>query len=212
VRLSGEENLQRDADLAIADECRLNVLWLHAQLPARRALEIEVPGLGLSAALGALYQQSERVFDDGFIGGRPGCCLGFPDRSFDLVTLYGRAPAAGAAAEMRRVLRDEGLALIGTGNGSWPGRFRRGAPTAAWATATQLVDALLQAGFREVHPYWATPSLETPRALIPARREAVRSYEAMRAHELGGDAFRSLASRAGLSRLLYPVLLVVAKA
>ena len=53
--------MDRLADLAIANECRLNVLWWHGAARGKRALEIEVPSLTLTAGLAALYRQVERI-------------------------------------------------------------------------------------------------------------------------------------------------------
>lgn len=201
----------RELDLAIADQCRLNVLWLDGRAGGARALEIAVPELRLDEALSSLYERVERVPCTAPDVGGSAVRLPFPDRTFDLVTLYGRRPSRAALREVRRVLRSGGTALLAADNRWWYGRLR--APQRGSAGAgPRLPDAVRAAGFREVRPYWVEPSLAIPRNLVPARADRIRAFEAMRAREWGPDPKRTVALRAGLTAVLYPAILIVAEA
>jgi hypothetical protein len=48
--------------------------------------------------------------------------------------------------------------------------------------------------------------------LVPAKRESIQAFERMRTREYGLSGLRALFDRAGLPRLLYPALMVVARA
>ncbi len=102
----------RALDLAIADQCRTNVLWLHGDPGGQRALEIAVPGLPLSSALGSLYRQVDHLDCASLEFAAPTARLPFQDSEFDLVTLYGRRPSREMLSEMRRVLQVGGMALL----------------------------------------------------------------------------------------------------
>ena len=203
----------RDLDLAIADQCRLNLLWLDGRAGGERALEIEVPELRLTEALSSLYGHVDRL-----PCGAPDVTgnavrLPFPDRTFDLVTLYGRRPSQAALGEIRRVLRTGGTALLATENRWWYGRLREPRrPGAGRRAGPRLPGALRAAGFRDVHPYWVEPSLAIPRNLVPARADRVAAFEAIRVRERGPDAVRAMAVRAGAAAVLYPAIAIVAEA
>ncbi len=205
--------MDRRADLAIADECRLNVLWWHGAARGERVLEIEVPSLSLTAGLAALYGQVERVplaaLDDSASHGT----LPFVSGRFDLVTLYGHCPPRDALVELRRVLSGSGTLLLAAGNRWWNGRWRGGAALFPGGPADLRVLKLLRAaGFAQVSAYWVEPSLHIPRNLIPVARGRARQFEAFRAREWGGGTSRSQVVNFGLQALLYPGLLVVARA
>jgi SAM-dependent methyltransferase len=202
-----EANL-RKSDLAIADQCRLNVLWLNGCAPGDRALEIGVKGLRLDEGLRALYRDVTCIMWPG--GGseeRPEH-LPFADASFDLVTLYGLVPSAAHLRELRRLLKAGGTALLGCQNRWWRGRLR----SSTVAVGPRLASDIIAAGFREARMYWVEPSLAIPRELIPARFDRVSAFESARARETGHRVARSLIVAAGLHRVLYPALLFVAKA
>jgi len=208
----GDEEFRR-ADLALADECRLNALWLHGSARGESALEIEVPSLPLSAALSALYRRVERLPFSTLSVPDDRCRIPFQGAEFDLVTLYGTCPTSSALREIRRVIADGGTALFSAENRWWGGRLRRAArPRAGAAGDLGLRRAVLDAGFETACAYWVEPSLAIPRNLIPAIRGRVRSFEAIRAREWGGDVLRSSVATLGLHGVLYPGLLVVAKA
>ena len=202
----------RRADLAIADECRLNVLWMHGAACRQRALEIEVPSLSLTAGLTSLCGQVERVpladlKDLSFRRALP-----FASGSFDLVTLYGDFPSRAALLELRRVLSNHGTLLLAAGNRWWNGRWRVG----KGLFPGRMVDlrglsALGSAGFARICPYWTEPSLSMPRNLIPVALGRARQYEAIRAREWGDGPVRSMLVNFGLQAVLYPGLVVIAK-
>ena len=187
--------MDRRADLAIADECRLNVLWWHGAARGERALEIEVPLLSLTPGLAALYEQVERVplaaLDDAASRGT----LPFDSGRFDLVTLYGHCPPRDALVELRRVLSGSGTLLLAAGNRWWNGRWRGRAGLFPGGPADLRVLKLLRAaGFAQVSAYWVEPSLHIPRNLIPVARGRARQFEAFRAREWGGGS-KSIAGR-----------------
>ncbi len=198
----------RAADLTLADHCRLNVLWLHGVWPCDRALSIDVPQYTLGDALESFSRQVDRM-----PVGRLSASLSFPKEHFDLVTLYGHAPDLAALVELRRLLRPGGLALIAADNRWWLGRLRfRQSKGARLNGLGELARTVRRAGFREGCSYWVEPSLAAPRTLIPDEGDRVRDAEAMRAREWGRDRLRSAVLAMGLPSLLFPAVLVVAKA
>lgn len=208
-----DPGLQADryADLAIADECRLNVLWWHGAAPGERALEIESPGLTLTRGLEALYRHVARIsvaeFDD-FTRGRQNSLV---PGSFDLVTMYGHCPPRATLDELRRLLVPRGTLLVAAGNRWWSGRWRAvNVEHYGRTTDLRFAKSLANAGYADVCAYWVEPSLTVPRNLIPAVLGRERHFEAIRARELGGGALRSVAANAGLRGVLYPGLLFVA--
>lgn len=209
--MSGDDAF-RALDLAVADECRLNVLWLHGDARGERALEVVVPGLSLQGSLATLYRHVLGVPYDA--SGPPALpSLPAPDASLDLVTLYGRRPSRLLLGEMHRVLRKGGTALLAAENRWWYGRWRSTRKGSSASTAARRLErAAMEAGFSEARTYWVEPSLATPRNLIPVRDDRVREFEATRAREWGAGRWRSLVLSAKLDAVLYPALTVVAKA
>lgn len=207
------ERGDRTADLAIADECRLNALWLHGVAGGKRALEVEVPSLSLATGLAALYSEVERVPLSDLEGEHASRSpLPYAAGSFDLVTLYGHFPHRAALLELRRVLNSEGALLLAAGNRWWNGRWRGGAGQFPGRPADlRGLKALGEVGFAQVCTYWVEPTLTIPRNLIPATGGRARQFEATRAREWGGGSVRSLAVNAGLQAMVYPGLLVVAR-
>lgn len=203
-------NARRAGDLAIADQCRLNVLWLNGCARAERALEIEVAGLSLRAALRSLHHHVEhRTALDGEASGSQ---LGrFDSAGFDLVTLYGRAPTRAELVEMRRLLRPDGAALFAAQNRWWHGR-RRAALRAGSTMSLRCAERIRAAGFGDVRAYWVEPSLAIPRNLVPANAERVRDFEDWRAQDAGRSLVRSSMLAAGLRWVMYPAVLFVATA
>lgn len=200
------------ADLAIADECRLNILWWHGGSLGGRALEIEVPSLSLTAGLRALTAQADRLPLSALAEGSPRVTLPFADGAFGLITLYGHCPSKSGVAELRRLLAPGGTLLLAASNWWWKGRQWSGRFRAEPADATlAYAKSLREVGFAEVCPYWVEPSLAIPRNLIPADGSRARQFEEIRAREWGPSPLRSLAAAAGLSAVLYPALLFVAR-
>jgi SAM-dependent methyltransferase len=200
------------ADLAIADECRLNILWWHGGSRGARALEIEVPSLSLSAGLRALATQVDRLPLTALLEGSPRGPLPFADGMFGLVTLYGHCLPKASLAELRRLLAPGGTLLVAAPNRWWKGHRHSGRTRADPAVTTlAFAKSLREVGFAEVCPYWVEPSLAIPRNLIPAVGGRARQFEAIRAREWGPSPLRSLAAGVGLSAVLYPALLFVAR-
>ena len=211
-RTAPQDDGTRAADLAIADECRLNILWWHDADPSGRALEVEVPGLSLTAALRALYPQLECIPSAALANSHRPEPLPFADGAFRLATLYGHSPSHFALAELRRVLAPGGTLLLAASNRWWKGRWKTARVRSGNGSATlSQADALRDIGFAEVCPYWVEPSLAIPRSLIPAVGGRARQFEAIRAREWGPSPLRALATATGLSAVLYPALLFVAR-
>jgi hypothetical protein len=204
---------RRSKDLELADQSRLNVLWLLGQDRRERALEIRVGPCSLGAGLAAMYQTVEVLNAESL--GRSSNDFRLPpgDNEFDLVTLYGMWPDSNLQRDLRRVLRHGGLALIAYENSCWAGRLRR-APRRQRGQYGGFSGErpLRAAGFRDVRTFWVEPSLLAQRSLVPARFRTVVAYEHLKAHQRGRAAIRAWAARVGLQGLLYPAVLVVAEA
>lgn len=206
ARPSGRRTAERRAlDLSIAEQCRLNLLRLTANLVGGRVLSVEAPGLSMSAALAAYYEQVDEV---GGIGGTAAAAQADASGPYAGATLYGRRPTAADLAWLRRRIGPGGWLLIGTDNVWWPQR-RSNAPSAARARLCRQVQS---AGFNEVRAYWVEPSLAVPRQLIPATRPAVARFEAWRMLEQPSGVLRRRFVAAGWHEVLYPALVVVATA
>lgn len=204
---------RRLADLALADHCWLNVLWLHDALPCGAALEVEVPGFPLGAALRSVCGDVHQIPLASVLQAPSKLRRSIPDRSFDLITSYGYAPGQPWLVEFRRLLRPGGLALLAAEHRWWAGRLRgRGSDPGTSQAQGSVARSAAEAGFVESHLYWVEPSLHKPRNLIPARARPIRDFEAMRAREWGASVTRTTAVRLGLAPVLYPALLLVARA
>jgi hypothetical protein len=201
---SSEPDARRTADLGIAAECRLNLLWLVDGLQRRRALEIEVSGSTLGNALEALFERVDRSSSS-----TEALVLRHADMTFDAVAAYGRACSKADLIEIRRVLKPGGMALLGAANRRPQRWIKKGAYRADCTLRTLLASAA-DAGFKKTRAYWVEPSLEIPRNVIPVAPDAVAAYEVMRAREFGPDRVRSFLLASGMQRLLYPAIVVVA--
>lgn len=160
-----------------------------------------------------MYQATDTVpFCDLGASGR-GWTLPFQNSWFDAVTLYGHWPAPRLQREIRRVLRKGGTAMIAFENRLWPGRLRSPSHRSMASLGGGAAERrLLAAGFHEVRSFWVEPSLHSQRSLIPARSDAVRAYERMKADLHGRVSIRALAAAVGLHGLLFPAALVLAEA
>jgi SAM-dependent methyltransferase len=204
---------RREIDLTLAEQCRVNVLWLVGCTQRRAALEIAVPSLPLREGLLAMYGSVEQVPAARFDDVREAIRLPFADASFDLVTLYGRRPSRQLLREMHRVLCSGGTALLAFENRFWRGRLgreRSGSKAGFGPLAPER--SAIAAGFRDVRKFWIEPSLASPRCLVPARYRSVTAFERIRAGEHGSGRLRSVAANLGLQGALYPAALMVAEA
>lgn len=200
-------NPRRAHDLALAEECRLNLLWLHGAARRECALEVDVGGPSLSPALQCLYERVER-------GAVRGTELALPaesrgDAGFDLVTFYGRAPDTRLLAAARRQLRPGGALFIAAPNRWWYGGGA-GVFLAGGSSGAGCVRSLRANGYGDVRMYWVEPSLAIPRNLVPATERRVRDFEMMRAQDAESGAARAAVLAAGLHVMLYPAFLVLA--
>jgi SAM-dependent methyltransferase len=203
----------RAIDLALADECRLNVLWLAGVVPGGRALEVTMPtSLGVTRALASLFTEVEQVSALALESGSDRDDLPFADQSFDLACLYGRCPSLAALRRIRRMLRTDGLVLLAFNNRLWKGNLIRARASNDQTLGPASIGRLLiDAGFSDIRGYWAEPSLEQPRYMVPMRSQCVRAYERIRARESGGNQWRLAAALCGIQAMLYPVVLLIAK-
>jgi hypothetical protein len=94
---SSDGGFPRALDLALREGKRLNPMWLHGRVGGGRALHVRVPGLDLSAPLGAHYDTVEDLACGP--GGRLEETLPFADATFDAVTAYGCVPGRATLGE-----------------------------------------------------------------------------------------------------------------
>ena len=120
--------------------------------------------------------------------------------------------------ECRRVLRPGGVLLVGERNPNWPTHGQDAIHFAPFVVARMLTgkhgraicDAAAAAGFREVRRYYATPSHELPRSIVPATRAAALLYERFAGSPVTRDTLRYALAWAGLHWVLHPSVMVVA--
>lgn len=186
---------------------RLAPLWLHGRVGGRDALEFRVEGLEWPGTLEALYDRVELAPATGSPPALP-----FDAGAFDLVCAYGFAPDARMAAEIRRVLRPGGMALVAARQRWWYGRLRPGASKHAGAMAgPELAARLRRAGFAAVHAYHVAPSLAEPRIVVPYHGVRVATLPALQRGVGWRDSLRGLVARAGLHAVLMPAMVLVAE-
>jgi hypothetical protein len=179
------------------------VLWLHGNWPSAAGLQLFVPGFDLTTGLRALCTDVKTV--DTALPWQVG------DERFDVVTLYGRAPQSEEPLLIQRVLRPGGLALFGFNVRGWIGRWQTWLQTRRAKGAQHTAARFLAPGFSEAWPYCVEPSLSAPRSLVPIDGPAIAAFEAMRRDERGAGPARRLLQSGGLSALLYPAVVVVAR-
>jgi SAM-dependent methyltransferase len=217
-----------DAIESIAGEACGNWVWLTSFVRRDAALDVGGVVSSMAPALSrhfdvvyhlepsaALAEFATRRFAQDRLGNVVVCrgapaALPFRDESFDCVTLHGGAPPArprSVLAECRRVLRQDGRIYVAFDNPLWYGRLAR----VTRGRGRRVVPSARAAGFREVECYYAFPTFDRPRVLVPATRRASFARETVEAPAgLRGTA-RRLATLAGLHAMLAPGVVVVAR-
>jgi SAM-dependent methyltransferase len=122
-----------------------------------------------------------------------------------------------ALAELRRVLRSNGVLFLGGRNAQWyrawlplggeDGPALRYAPRVPFVRPFLQVEsargAMAGAGFSDTRAYFVEPSIADPLTVVPASRHAAMAYERSR-WPRGNMLLRSLSAAGGMYRLLYP--------
>jgi len=122
-----------------------------------------------------------------------------------------------ALAELRRVLRPNGVLFLGGRNAQWYRAWlplgAEDGPASRYAPHVPRVRPFLQigsargamagAGFSEVRAYFVEPSIAVPLTVVPASRRAAMAYERSR-WPRGNVLLRSLSAAGGMYQLLYP--------
>jgi SAM-dependent methyltransferase len=145
--------------------------------------------------------------------------LPFRDEAFDCVTLHGAVPRAARGtqatmtrnvfSECRRVLRPGGRVYAAFDNPVWYGRL---ADAATWRDGDRaIVPSARAAGFRELERYYAFPSFDRPRALVPGTRRASYARETAEAPGTVRRAARRATALIGLYPLLAPSVVIIAR-
>jgi SAM-dependent methyltransferase len=145
--------------------------------------------------------------------------LPFRDESFDCVTVHGAAASVDARhrvagtrqllVECRRVLRAGGRAYLALENPVWYARLasrtkrRRREPAIA-----KMARAV---GFRQLDRFYAFPTFDRPRVLVPGRRRAALAREIVEARGRIRRAVRVATAFVGLYTVLSPSVIIVAR-
>lgn len=145
--------------------------------------------------------------------------LPFRDETFDCVTLHGAVPRVahgppavtirGVFSECRRVLRPGGRVYVAFANPVWYGRLVDAA-TRRYSERT-VVPSARAAGFRELERYYAFPTFERPRVLVPGTRCAFYARETVEARGTVRRAVRRATALVGLYAVLAPSVVIVAR-
>jgi SAM-dependent methyltransferase len=117
-------------------------------------------------------------------------------------------------AELRRVLRPNGVLFLGGRNARWYRAWllsraqewtssRQPLPSRPFLPVAAARGALAGAGFSEIRAYFVEPSLTDPLTVVPATRRAALAYERSRwpRHNV---LLRSLSAAGGAYQFLYP--------
>ncbi|MFH1765281.1 MAG: hypothetical protein ABIF09_13920 [Gemmatimonadota bacterium] len=212
--MSHDLSALRLVDLEIADESRLNLLWIEGFIKGGSALEISVPGLPLRPALEALFDKVTHIpASSENVSGRA-CRIPAPNQTFDLVTLYGRRPSLPTLREILRVLRPSGVLYLAVRNRWWYGRVRVANPhpgSRGLFGGPRLVRTVRAVGFSVVRQYYLDPSLATPRDFIPAHRPSLATRELTLRKEGETGPMRRAFVQLGLFGFLYPGRLILAR-
>jgi SAM-dependent methyltransferase len=145
--------------------------------------------------------------------------LPFGDDAFDCVTLHGAVPtsAHGAPAalagrvfsECRRVLRPRGRVYAAFRNPAWYGSLT---DLATWREGGRtIIPAARAAGFRDLERYYAFPTFDRPRVLVPGTRRASYARETVEARGTIKRVARRAAALVGLYPILAPSVVIVAR-
>lgn len=198
----------------VSEECRLNPLWIETALGGEAALEISVPGLGLKSGLETYFRKVEQYPADSLTSPSPSPQIGFSDRTFDLVTLFGMNPDSEVLREVVRVLKPSGLLYLAVENRWWIGRFRRRGMSRGrdWSSGGPGLAGLVRsAGFSTVRQYFLFPSLDRPEHVVPAHLPALRARETLLRRDEDAGVLRRAFVRLGLFQFLYPGRLIIAR-
>jgi SAM-dependent methyltransferase len=222
---------------SIANEACGNWVWLTSFVGREAALDVGGAVSSMAPALSRHFRvvhhleasallaefAAQRFAQDGLpnvtVSRGSAAALPFRDDAFDCMTLHGAIPriddgtrpAAVRAifAECRRVLRPGGRVYIAFRNPVWYGRL---ADTAAWHDGERaIVPAARVAGFTELQRYYAFPTFDRPRVLVPATRRASYARETIEADGSIRRPARRAAALLGLYALLSPSVVIVAR-
>jgi SAM-dependent methyltransferase len=222
---------------SIASEACANWVWLTSFVRRDAALDVGGSVSSMAPALTrhfrvvyhveespllaefAAHRFAQDKLESIFVARAAAGALPFPDDAFDCVTLHGTfargtkplraATARTVVAECRRVLRADGRLYVSFDNPNWYGRLTdaRGWP----APERVIVPAIDAVGFRDPQRYYAFPTFDRPRELVPSTRSAAYARETIVARGTIRRALRRATAAAGLYALLAPSVVIVAR-
>jgi SAM-dependent methyltransferase len=137
--------------------------------------------------------------------------LPFCEDAFDCVTVHGPAHEGlpRILEECRRVLRPGGRLYVAFENPAWYGRLRKRAERRGRESA--IVPAAKTAGFGQLSRFYAFPTFDRPRVIVPGTRRALYARETVEARGIIRRSIRRAAAYAGLYAILAPSVVIVAR-
>jgi SAM-dependent methyltransferase len=146
--------------------------------------------------------------------------LPFRDEAFDCITLHGVVPSTSRGArraearciftECRRVLRPGGRVYVAADNPLWYGRRLAGASARSKAERA-MIRAARGGGFPDLERFYAFPTFDRPRELVPATRRACYAREMVEASGTVRGAVRRATALVGLYTILAPAVVYIAR-